>query len=152
MSMLVVTPERGVSRPSGETLADHLQGFEGPLAQIRERLVDDPAGIVYSPPVEMNLPLPWHRGRVMVLGDVAHTAVPHLTQGAAMAIEDAVVLADEVTRDRHVVESLRAVEQLRHPPAVTAGFVANTIASALFDLLNRQHGLPSSGACRRVAA
>jgi 2-polyprenyl-6-methoxyphenol hydroxylase-like FAD-dependent oxidoreductase len=32
-----------------------------------------------------------------------------------MAIEDAVVLADEVTRDRQLEESLQEVERLRHP-------------------------------------
>jgi salicylate hydroxylase len=33
------------------------------------------------------------RGRVAVIGDAAHPALPHLAQGAAMAIEDAVLLA-----------------------------------------------------------
>ncbi|SLK11633.1 FAD binding domain-containing protein [Novosphingobium mathurense] len=32
----------------------------------------------------------------MLIGDAAHSATPHLGQGAAMAIEDAVVLADEL--------------------------------------------------------
>ncbi len=39
-------------------------------------------------------PLPaYHRGRVAILGDAAHTMTPHLVQGACQAIEDAVVLA-----------------------------------------------------------
>jgi 2-polyprenyl-6-methoxyphenol hydroxylase-like FAD-dependent oxidoreductase len=44
----------------------------------------------------MMLPWPWFRGRVVVGGDAAHTFPPHLTQGAAMAAEDAYVLANEV--------------------------------------------------------
>ena len=32
----------------------------------------------------------------MLVGDAAHATSPHVGQGAAMAIEDAVVLADEV--------------------------------------------------------
>lgn len=119
MYMLAVTQEPSSVRPEDDQLApmliERLAEFDGPLADIRAGLVDDPGGIVYNPLVEMNLPLSWHKGHVIVLGDAVHTAVPHLTQGAAMAIEDAVVLADEVTRDRPVEESLLAVEQLRHP-------------------------------------
>ena len=35
----------------------------------------------------------WQRGRVTLIGDAAHPMLPFLGQGAAMAIEDAVVLA-----------------------------------------------------------
>jgi 2-polyprenyl-6-methoxyphenol hydroxylase-like FAD-dependent oxidoreductase len=52
--------------------------------------------IVYSPIEPMMLPWPWFRGRVVIGGDAAHTFPPHLTQGAAMAAEDALVLASEV--------------------------------------------------------
>ena len=39
-------------------------------------------------------PLPlWSRGRVVLLGDACHPMKPHMGQGAAMAIEDAMVLA-----------------------------------------------------------
>jgi 2-polyprenyl-6-methoxyphenol hydroxylase-like FAD-dependent oxidoreductase len=119
MYLLVVTIEPTATRPPehelGALLAARMKGFEGPLGEIRDGLSDDPTGIVYSPLVEMNVPQPWHRGRVIVLGDAVHTAVPHLTQGAAMAIEDAVVLADEVVHDRPLAESLDEVERLRRP-------------------------------------
>ena len=36
----------------------------------------------------------WSRGRVVLIGDAAHTMLPHHGQGANQAIEDAVVLAD----------------------------------------------------------
>ena len=39
---------------------------------------------------------PWHKGRVVLLGDAVHASTPHLAQGAGMAIEDALVLADEL--------------------------------------------------------
>lgn len=38
----------------------------------------------------------WSKGRVTLLGDAAHPPLPHMTQGAAIAIEDALVLADKV--------------------------------------------------------
>jgi 3-hydroxybenzoate 6-monooxygenase len=39
----------------------------------------------------------WTRGRVTLLGDAAHPTLQYLAQGANMAIEDAVVLAEKVT-------------------------------------------------------
>ncbi len=41
---------------------------------------------------------PWHRGRIVLIGDAVHATTPHLGQGAGMAIEDALVLAEEVGR------------------------------------------------------
>lgn len=45
-------------------------------------------------------PLPrWIDGRAALLGDAAHPMLPFLAQGAAMAVEDAWVLADVIGRD-----------------------------------------------------
>jgi 2-polyprenyl-6-methoxyphenol hydroxylase-like FAD-dependent oxidoreductase len=49
--------------------------------------------VVYTAIEQVELPAPWHRGRVVVLGDAAHASTPFWAQGAAMAIEDVVVLA-----------------------------------------------------------
>lgn len=56
----------------------------------------------------------WGRGRVTLLGDAAHPTTPALGQGAGMAIEDAVVLAEELSIDRH----------LEHPDRIEAGLRA----------------------------
>ncbi len=60
----------------------------------------------------------WHgKGRVTLLGDAAHPMLPYLAQGAAMAIEDAWILADElgagISGDPAI--SLRAYEKNRAP-------------------------------------
>ncbi|HEB90884.1 MAG TPA: FAD-dependent oxidoreductase [Deltaproteobacteria bacterium] len=36
----------------------------------------------------------WHRGRVLLIGDAAHAMTPNMGQGAAMALEDAVILVE----------------------------------------------------------
>ncbi|MFD4325300.1 FAD-dependent oxidoreductase [Nocardioides sp. NPDC058538] len=51
-------------------------------------------GLFHRPPLAT-----WSRGRVTLLGDAAHLMVPHHGQGAAQAIEDAVVLADCLAAD-----------------------------------------------------
>ncbi len=61
--------------------------------------------IVYSPIEPLMLPWPWCRGRVVIGGDAAHTVAPHLTQGAAMAAEDAFVLVREALDDDVPVEA-----------------------------------------------
>lgn len=44
------------------------------------------------------LPEGWSRGRLALLGDACHPMLPFLAQGAAMALEDAFVLADALDR------------------------------------------------------
>jgi 2-polyprenyl-6-methoxyphenol hydroxylase-like FAD-dependent oxidoreductase len=43
----------------------------------------------------------WSKGRVTLLGDAAHPMLQYLAQGACMATEDAVRLADEVAEQPH---------------------------------------------------
>ncbi|MEM9814039.1 MAG: FAD-dependent monooxygenase [Pseudomonadota bacterium] len=60
-------------------------------------------------------PLPrWTLGRCALLGDAAHPMLPFLAQGAAMAIEDAWVLA-ACLQDRSVEEGLARYARIRRP-------------------------------------
>ncbi len=61
-------------------------------------------------------PLPrWSKGRTTLLGDAAHPMLPFLAQGAAMAIEDAVVLADRLALGGPAEDALRRYEAARRP-------------------------------------
>ena len=56
-----------------------------------------PADAILRNDVYYLQPLPrWSRDRVVLLGDAAHATTPGIGQGAAQAIEDAVVLADRL--------------------------------------------------------
>jgi salicylate hydroxylase len=58
----------------------------------------------------------WSRGRVTLLGDAAHAMLPHIGQGACMAIEDAYALADLIAQiPNDLGEALRHYERLRLP-------------------------------------
>lgn len=133
MYLFLVTPEPGNPRfePADfpEVLRARLAGFGGIVAEFRDG-IDERSEIVYSPILESTLDNPWSVGRVIVLGDAAHSMAPHLTQGAAMAIEDAVVLADEVTGERGVAASLQAVTDLRHERAKFVVDVSHAILEA----------------------
>jgi salicylate hydroxylase len=55
------------------------------------------------------------RGVVTLLGDAAHPMLPFLAQGAAMAIEDATVLAEELAATDDAAVALRRYEDRRGP-------------------------------------
>src|SRR5690606_34285916 len=67
------------------------------LGELAAQIVDD-EGVVYRPLETLLLEGPWHKGRIVLLGDAVHASTPHLGQGAGMAIEDAIVLAEEIGR------------------------------------------------------
>jgi len=71
-------------------LASH---YHGPWDDIRA-VMTDPGTINYTRFEAHLLPPPWNRGRVVLIGDAVHTCPPTLAQGAALALEDAAVLAD----------------------------------------------------------
>jgi 2-polyprenyl-6-methoxyphenol hydroxylase-like FAD-dependent oxidoreductase len=92
-------------------LADLMEEFGGAVAEVREGLRDGsvPADrIVYRPLMGMMMPAPWHRGRVVLLGDAVHATTPHLASGAGLAIEGAVVLAQELARCNYLEGALAA--------------------------------------------
>lgn len=55
----------------------------------------------------------WAQGRVVLLGDAAHPMTPNLGQGACQAIEDAVVLAEELGRHASHPEAFSAYQGRR---------------------------------------
>ncbi|MEM8573296.1 MAG: FAD-dependent monooxygenase [Pseudomonadota bacterium] len=60
----------------------------------------------------------WSRGRTALLGDAAHPVLPYLAQGAGLAIEDAVTLADRLRQSRaEPTQAFAAYESIRRPRA-----------------------------------
>jgi 2-polyprenyl-6-methoxyphenol hydroxylase-like FAD-dependent oxidoreductase len=92
---------------------ERLEQFGGPVAEYRELIVDDEA-VVYRPVENVLAPPPWHRGRVVLIGDAAHGTSPHCGQGAAQAIEDGIVLTQELGRDQPLAGALDAYMERRY--------------------------------------
>lgn len=88
-------------------------GDEGPATELIEASGEPmPLSPIHSLP---HLPH-WHRGRMLVVGDAAHAPSPSSGQGASLAIEDAVVLANCLRELPDDVEAAFArFEQLRRP-------------------------------------
>src|SRR5882757_9370671 len=80
-----------------QKLYEAMEGFGGFVPQIRETVRTTNAHSVNYRPLEVLLHHPpWHRGHVVLIGDAAHATTPHLASGAGMAIEDGIVLAEEL--------------------------------------------------------
>lgn len=98
---------------SAATFRERLAEYGGLVASQRELITDDDA-VVVRPVENVLVPPPWHRGRVVLLGDSAHATSPHCGQGAAQSIEDAIVLVDELAADRPIDASLTAYYARRY--------------------------------------
>jgi 2-polyprenyl-6-methoxyphenol hydroxylase-like FAD-dependent oxidoreductase len=126
MYLFIAVAEPGNPRFPPHTLAaemrQRLQGYGPTLAQLASQIVD-PALVVYRPLEVCVLPSPWYKGRVVLIGDAAHSMTPHLGQGAAMAVEDAIVLADEYSREGPIEKRLQSFMSRRY---ARAKFVADS--------------------------
>jgi 2-polyprenyl-6-methoxyphenol hydroxylase-like FAD-dependent oxidoreductase len=94
----------------GQQLATMLEiaaAYHGPWDDIRAGLTD-PATVNYTLFETHVLPAPWNRGRVVLIGDAAHSCPPTLAQGGAQALEDAAVLAELLLEHPAVDERLWA--------------------------------------------
>jgi salicylate hydroxylase len=61
-------------------------------------------------------PLPeWSKGRIALLGDAAHPMLPHLAQGAAMAMEDGYILAAMLESESDIEVAFERYQAIRHP-------------------------------------
>src|SRR5919197_2224260 len=116
---------------------------EATLAHLRRRFADwhDPIPAVLDATDESSLSRTfvydrrpskqWGKGRVTLVGDAAHPMTPNLGQGAAQALEDAVVLGVELGRGGDPEEALRRYERRRRRRAnaiVRQSFQAGRLA------------------------
>jgi 2-polyprenyl-6-methoxyphenol hydroxylase-like FAD-dependent oxidoreductase len=109
MYLLQTTPEPGNPWFDQDKLdvlfKERLTEFEGPVARARDEFITDAKQVIYKPFETIFLEEPWYRGRFVLIGDAAHATTPHLGQGAGMAIEDGIVLAEEL-KDKSVEHAL----------------------------------------------
>ena len=86
-------------------------GFADPVPAALDRLSDPYAGWIEEAPP----PPAAAAERVVLVGDAAHATAPNMAQGAAMAVEDALVLAEELTAAETTAGALAAFTARRRP-------------------------------------
>lgn len=110
-----------------DQLRERLQPFGGQIAEIRDQITDS-GKVVYRPIETIWVDPPWQRGRVALIGDAAHATSPHVGQGAAMALEDSVVLAEELERCPDLQEAFAGFGRRRYERVGTIVEISEQIA------------------------
>ncbi len=116
-AFLVANAPRGTPadpRQAAVALArERFAGFGGEVARVLAAM-DESTPLLHHDIEEIEVS-PWCRGAVGLLGDAAHAMTPNYGQGAAMAIEDAIVLARELVAHDAAAAALGAYEARRRP-------------------------------------
>jgi 2-polyprenyl-6-methoxyphenol hydroxylase-like FAD-dependent oxidoreductase len=106
-----------VGSPSGEEPPEDLRelfsGFAMPVPGLLDSVPDQ--ALVHRSKIEEVALDSWVRGRVVLVGDAAHATSPNMAERAAMALEDALVLAECLRRLETIPAALSAFEARRRP-------------------------------------
>ena len=84
--------------------------FADPVPRLLQHADD-----AYFAPIEEVVPPVWTAHRVVLVGDAAHASSPNMAQGAAMALEDALVLADALATSKDIEHALTDYQRRRTP-------------------------------------
>jgi 2-polyprenyl-6-methoxyphenol hydroxylase-like FAD-dependent oxidoreductase len=124
----------GAAGDDPQWLAATFAGFPEPVATTVATVLDDPDRLYYSPVEEVRCER-WSGDRLALIGDAAHATGPVWAQGAALALEDALVLADLLAARDDWTGVGAEFERLRRPR------VAHVQAAT--DRMSRLAGLPA---------
>jgi FAD-dependent urate hydroxylase len=106
-----VASSAGEHRPGdlGQLFSEFAEPVPGLIAAATDRKG------VHSSTIEEVALTPWSQGPVVLLGDAAHATSPNMAEGAAMAFEDANVLADCLQQQDPIPAALAGFESRRRP-------------------------------------
>ncbi|GAB3275817.1 FAD-dependent monooxygenase [Larkinella harenae] len=92
-------------------LVQRFGSYHAPISEILSRTLDDQ--LLWNDISDLKPLSNYAFEKVVLLGDAAHATTPNMGQGACQAIEDAVVLADELAMDQPAEEAFKRFEKRR---------------------------------------
>ena len=95
------------------SLTTLFQGFSSPVFPLLEQAAD--SALIHTGRIGQVVTDQWAYGRVLLIGDAAHASPPSMAEGAGMAMEDALVLAQVVQAESSVDAALALYTQRRLP-------------------------------------
>jgi salicylate hydroxylase len=102
--------EEGYPRGNRDTMMQRFRDACPHVKALLEHIDVSRAWVLYDrPPLKE-----WSKGRVTLLGDAAHPTYIYISQGACMALEDAIVLAEMVDRHDAIEDAFLAYQQERY--------------------------------------
>lgn len=100
-------------------MVEESRAYDGPWNQVRADLeAGAPANYTWF--TKHIVPAPWNRDRVVIIGDAAHSCPPTIAQGAAQALEDALVLTELLVARDSLDDALWHEFHARRIPRATA--------------------------------
>jgi 2-polyprenyl-6-methoxyphenol hydroxylase-like FAD-dependent oxidoreductase len=109
-------------------LKGYLEEYSAPFVQEVLPQITDPKGVIYRPLETLMTPAPWYKDRVVLIGDSAHATIPQLGSGAALAIEDAVVLVELLQKESAMSSVLEQYMERRYERCKLVVDVSNTLS------------------------
>jgi len=91
-----------------------MENFHGPFDYLRESINED-TFLNFQQIEWIFVDRPWHKGRVIALGEVVHAVPPLIAQGAAQCVEDSLLFAEFVTGEGDWEQQLQAFYDRRIP-------------------------------------
>ncbi|MFE4898268.1 FAD-dependent monooxygenase [Peribacillus butanolivorans] len=151
--IFIVTAEPGNPRKPEDQLhilmREAFKEFGGLIAELSEQ-ISDPKEVIYRPLETLLVENPWYRGRILLIGDSAHATVPHLAQGAAIAIEDGLVLGQLLQQDLPVEDILKKFMNRRFDRCKFVVENSNTLVK--WELLQLEGKLPKGNEPNAIVA
>lgn len=129
-NIVVVMADRWADAPAGQPERETTLPA-APLARLDPalgRLLQSVPSWTRWPLCSVDPTAEWTRGRIALVGDAAHSMLPFLAQGGAMAIEDATELAAAVGLHGPTEAALAAYERHRKPRVVAIWREAERLA------------------------
>jgi FAD-dependent urate hydroxylase len=105
----------GPPGPPPLRLRELLADYAPPVPALLDALDQPGTATAHAGLIEEVVLESWSRGAVLLIGDAAHATSPNMAQGAAMALEDAIVLAECLTTVDGITDALAAYEHRRRP-------------------------------------
>lgn len=100
-------------------MLEESRAYDGPWNSIRADL-EAGASANYTWFTQHIVPDAWNRGRVVIIGDAAHSCPPTIAQGAAQGLEDALVLTELLVAKDSIDQTLWDEFHARRLPRATA--------------------------------
>lgn len=98
-----------------DEIKDHLADIHRNDDPLFSRIIRNSYEIIAYPVYDLPRLSKWYKGKVCLIGDAAHGISPHIGQGASLALEDTVVIAEQLQLNKECEAAFQSFQYERQP-------------------------------------
>lgn len=98
-----------------DEIKDHLADIHRNDDPLFSRIIRNSYEIIAYPVYDLPRLSKWYKGKVCLIGDAAHGISPHIGQGASLALEDTVVIAEQLQLNKECEAAFQTFQSVRQP-------------------------------------